>query len=560
MDFHVDGSSWGISASEGLWPVTLRILVVIDGRILLNRSPANFGLGYVLDILRASWSWWVRFDVDIATREECVSEAASGGNTVAFTAFKFTCRDFNIDDYDQIWFFADQPNGTDGSDQTVDADILPPYTLDDDELVLLANWMDRGGGVFATGDHGVLGASLCSRIPRVRTMRRWKRSQDVPSVGGRRRNQTLQPNPAVAGDEFLQEGDTLLQPVELVYSQAVGHFPFMLVKRPHPLMCSNRGPIDRFPDHMHEGELIPDESVVLNEPLGIPGYDRPEYPVIPPEVLASGDLDVGGLRRQPRPRIIAYGRTTNPYFPDIPDTVSTVAALTAGTALGSKRFGLVSVYDGDSVNVGRVVCDSTWHHWLSVNLAGIAEGDDFAYRKVQSYYRNVGLWLATPAQRQAVLIAGVWGVLVGTDPMRITFNQSAWEMGEHALAVLRHTFSPCWIGVLSGSFLEVESLTRVRTPEELPPADPYWSGLSEELVNRAVVGSICKALKPMAFAYRRECSKYDHVRVDEDAIRRQAGLGAKQARELLRHTLDDAVTSLAALRDKIPERRGDCEK
>ena len=162
---------WGVTARTGMWPVTIRILFVIDGRIVLNKDPNAFGLGYVLETLRATWSYWVGFEVDIATREESISEDALGGDAVRHCGFRFTSSDFDIDRYDQIWFFGDQPNETDGSDATTDAHILPPYTLDDDEARLIAMWMDRGGGVFATGDHNVLGASLCSRIPRVRTAR-----------------------------------------------------------------------------------------------------------------------------------------------------------------------------------------------------------------------------------------------------------------------------------------------------------------------------------------------------------------------------------------------------
>src|SRR5688572_16122379 len=181
-----------IAASDRLSPTIIRILVVIDGRIFPAKTTA-FGLGHVLETLRDNWSWWIRFEVDIATREASISPAMLDGNTVKYRAFKFSQgfvvptvpgvpvpegphngpSFFDIDRYDQIWLFADQPNDTDGSDLTTDAHILAPYKLDEIELRVLAEWMDRGGGVFATGDHGVLGAAMCSRIPRVGTMRKW---------------------------------------------------------------------------------------------------------------------------------------------------------------------------------------------------------------------------------------------------------------------------------------------------------------------------------------------------------------------------------------------------
>ena len=152
----------GSGTSDGLWPVRIRILFVVDGRIGLSKG-IDFGLGYVLDALRASWSWWVGFEVDVATREQSMGDLFRGGYTVKYSGFKFDPA-FDIDRYDQIWFFGDRPNGGgDGNDSTTDADILPPYTLEDDELRKIAAWMDRGGGVFATGDHNVLGATSCNR-------------------------------------------------------------------------------------------------------------------------------------------------------------------------------------------------------------------------------------------------------------------------------------------------------------------------------------------------------------------------------------------------------------
>jgi hypothetical protein len=80
---------------------------------------------------------------------------------------------------------------------------------------VLAEWMDRGGGVFAVGDHFNLGASMCSRIPRVRTMRKWTEAQGVPSQFGDDRNETLQLVPASSDD--AREGDATPQTIEPVF-------------------------------------------------------------------------------------------------------------------------------------------------------------------------------------------------------------------------------------------------------------------------------------------------------------------------------------------------------
>src|SRR6185436_12595942 len=71
--------------------------------------------------------------------------------------FRFDAQD--LSSYDQIWMFAVQRS--DG------------LLLTDNELKVIAQFMDGGGGVFATGDHEDLGVAMCGRIPRVRSMRKW---------------------------------------------------------------------------------------------------------------------------------------------------------------------------------------------------------------------------------------------------------------------------------------------------------------------------------------------------------------------------------------------------
>lgn len=537
-------AQWGIALRNGLWPVTIRILFVIDGRIILTKGAQEFGLGYVLDALRAAWAWWVTFEVDIVSREEKMSHDARGSNDVKFLNFRFTQSDFDIHRYDQIWFFGDQPNATDGSDATNDTHIVPPYTLEDAELAIIAGWMDRGGGVFATGDHGVLGASMCSRIPRVRTMRRWKRSDGVPSLNGQRRHQTLQ-----GGSDYLGEGDTQLQPVELVYWATAHKPPFLPQYRPHPVMCSPWGLIDRFPDHMHEGELVPDGLVELDRPLGIPGHEAPEYPFPIPEFIAAGLTDVGTLRWRPRPQIIAFGQTTNRYQPEYM-AFGMAGPMASGPHLITKRFGLVSAYDGHPAKVGRVVCDSTWHHWLSENLTGIATGDLSAYRKMQAYYRNIGLWLSGQTRQRSMVVSAAWGALIGSWPGFFTADQDAWDMGDRALHLFGPTMSPCWSDEVVASFLDFRARSLRNLSGDLSSA-PDWGGLSVELVNRAVVGSVCKALFDTAFEHRRVLQYEDSVTVDTARVHELGLRGAARGIELLRETLTEAATSLARLRDAL---------
>ena len=78
--------------------------------------------------------------------------------------FKFDENDLNF--FDQIWLFGVGAPG-------ITAAIADTNDLTEAELLALTEFMNQGGGVFATGDHADLGAPLCGRVPRVRTMRKW---------------------------------------------------------------------------------------------------------------------------------------------------------------------------------------------------------------------------------------------------------------------------------------------------------------------------------------------------------------------------------------------------
>jgi hypothetical protein len=537
-------STWGITPGYWLWPTPMKILFVIDGRINLTSDPSSFGLGFVLDTLRAPLSWWVRFEVHVAKRGGtfAAGDLGSHGDLTTFENFRFTQAGFDLDRYHQIWLFGDNPNDQNGP--VTDADIAGGFPVDGVELKLVADWMGRGGGVFATGDHSILGASMCSRIPRVRTMRKWRHDQGVPAKSGPARHRTLQPTTET---EERQEGDILLQPLEVVFRRTTAGLPFLRPLVPHPVLCSTRGLIDRFPDHMHEGEVFADEEIQLDRPLDIPGHNRPEYPFVVPEILASAPPDVVALKRRPRPHVVAYGRTTNLDFgPVLSEAVGGVHP-----PLLSKRFGLVSVYDGDSVDLGRVVVDSTWHHWFSFNLAGIEKGDKPAYEKMQAYYRNVGLWLATPAQRASMLISGTWGVLNGSAPMAFDAGTGPWEVGERVLATLELTVSPCMLGGLVAPFLDRAALAMSSAPEELPESDPSWSSLPDELVNRAVVGGIGSALLDLALDHQERRARGQRPRLDPEGIRQRAVDGASLGQTLLKKTVDDAAAGIGAVRASL---------
>jgi len=94
-------SAWGITPGYWLWGTPIRILVVIDGIIDLTKRDAAFGLGYVLETLRAPASWCASFKVDVAKRD---GPLEAGEGYTAYSHFKFTDSGFRLETYDQVWF------------------------------------------------------------------------------------------------------------------------------------------------------------------------------------------------------------------------------------------------------------------------------------------------------------------------------------------------------------------------------------------------------------------------------------------------------------------------
>jgi hypothetical protein len=562
-DPELPGIDWGVGEGPWLWFTELRILFVIDGRINVGSADQGldaFGLGPALETIRdRSFAWWVRIIVDVATRDgdqyedplyairRLLEELADWadwppGDTpidplagVRYFGFRFNQADFDLDAYDQVWFFGDWPGLDFDFDEKDDSgNNLPQYSpLDDAELAIVAEWMDRGGGVFATGDHGTLGASMCHRIPRVRSMRRWTHAQDVPMKYAAR-HETLQhyDDPEYPGDE----SDPYPQPIEPVYRTLDTWPPSLGSRAPHPLLCAVDGVITRFPDHMHEGAVFDDDEVVLNAPLEIAGYSGDEYPPVRPVVLAAlGSIGgVGGALARPRPHVIAYGRTTNTNEP-------------------SERFPLVAVYDGDPAGIGRVVVDSTWHHWFSLNVVPLRKYNPPVYRRMQAYYRNIALWLATPYQRASMLVAATWGALVASEPMDFDFRMDIWQLGERALDVIGRTAPQCtvadWVSTMAGPTASTVMAAADNGTTPSPLGAPIPAGALEH----AIVGGIGLGLRDLVFDYQKTRAQGGRPHLQPEAIREQAIEGAQQGNRALAEALASRAKGLAEVSAKVTE-------
>jgi hypothetical protein len=506
---------WGIGKPPWLWHTWIRILFVIDGRITDSSDPTEFGLGYVLETLRdPSFAWWVRFEVTVKNRD---------------AGFRFTQAGFDINDYHQVWFFGDHPgieaNKLSTGDDVIDHAENSP--LDDAELRIVAEWMDGGGGVFAAGDHSLLGASMCHRIPRVRTMRRWTRAQQVPTFDDDARNETLVHGP---GLEDAWEGDRWPQQIFPVLRHD-SRWPIAFGGSPHPLLCGRKGVIQHFPDHMHEGGLFEDNVVRLNDPLNIPGYERDEYPTVRPVITAAAattaEVETFGIR--PRPQVIAYGLTTHLPAP--------------------RSFPMVSVYDGDPVGLGRVVVDSTWHHWFTPNLVGLKNLSPGYYADMQDYYRNIGVWLSTPEQRARMLIAATWGVLVGSQPGAFDAVLGIRRLGERVVDVIGRTAPQC---ILDELVATVAMLPNPAPRERADDRSWIWAPPRSAL-STLMVGGIAIRMIEQAHHHINEQAHGRQSQFDADVVRRLGLEGVEIGKRELIEALAEGSDRLQEMRDLLAE-------
>lgn len=274
----------------------------------------------------------------------------------------------------------------------------PPFgsSLTNAELQAIADFMDQGGGVFATGDHEDLGVHMCGQIPRVNSMRRWYTASN-PGPNG----EPFAPDQSGGGehDTIVNNGnqsDIYPQSIHINYrygSVYAGSSPIYIynyVKYPHPVLCSPDGVIDVLPDHMHEGLCeVPSN---LTRVFNFGGSNIQEYPM------------VNGTRLKPEVIAQAHNRITN------------------------SKFGVIAVLDGhQDASIGRVLVDATWHHFFNINiqqwqnLKNLVDGGHSPtpqeidaldkYNLIQHYYRNMVYWLA-PRSKQRCFRTRGWYYLL----------------------------------------------------------------------------------------------------------------------------------------------------
>lgn len=325
-----------------------RILVYTDG---LSFTSAQFGLTEFLDALTST---------TIHGMTPIVKTARSSSGTADFENFTFSSTNFNKSKYDVLFLFG-----------------VASGTLPIAERTAIAKFMEDGGGVFATGDHSTLGQRIGGQLPRVKAMRYWD-APDVPTASGPDRITTNHPG-ADNQYQFTDQSDAIPQRLyPKYYYDPMNGNNYSLSKPHYLLQHPTKLIIEVFPDHPHEGECV--EPTNLTTTFTLDGNTHDEFPESAP-----------GLR--PAPEVIAK-------------------SMSSGGGFGGKHpvtpreFGAISVYDGHDADVGRIVTDATWHHFINVNLIASNAGsglDIDSLDRVKTYFRNIAEWLMPKRVRYCAL-------------------------------------------------------------------------------------------------------------------------------------------------------------
>jgi hypothetical protein len=407
---------------------TVNVLVVCDGSL-------NFGIGqlglseFLTTFNQLEATSWVDYRVTLAHRSAIINSP----NPVVvnhISNFNFATS-VNLNDFDQIWLFGIISSG--GGIHT-------------NEKNAIAAYMNGGGGLFATGDHGELGNGMCGDIIRVKDMRYWK---DTPnstndtnevSMDGRRRNDTNRP---AAGDStsiwFDNQSDEI--------PQMIGVRPFG-GGLPHPLLSiatslRPSGIINIMPDHPHEGECTPETSFTVNNVT------------IPTQIIATSF-------------VLGMGTTWN------------------GKALTDPHcFPSISVWDGRIANVGRIVVDSTWHHFVNINLNGVGSTLDKPgiqpglttsdFIVIRQYYMNIAIWMTRRKSMLCWRRHVIFDLFANSQLIEASLNNPIQNINEISLSDLNS------IGALSEEILASKYNPAFARSFLLDIMEEYNKELSEEL-------------------------------------------------------------------------------
>ena len=430
---------------------TIKILIYTDDpQIALTEDFGQFfGLGSMKERLLAHGPTFANLKIEWFSRNpDAESHATNKLDAILEAAAS------KGEPYDEIWFFGLHQSST-NSFSLLARRGGPESELNESEVAALTEWMKirengGGGGVLMTGDHSNenpqrvppgangnyadtaasaeflgLGRALGHSVPRAGELRKWEGPPTYHSADS---------FSTICAGGF--QTDRVPQQLELRSVNADGEPDPN--GQPHPLFFyKDTRFIEVFPDHAHEGAVVTPE-------------------VLAPEVWPS---DPSG--RQIKPHVVALGRDARKRDP----------------------LNIVATYNGDLTGVGRIVADSTWHHYMNLNLRGFPHpaADGTPSDQIGQFYGNLAVWLAPKHKREAMARLMFWELARYT--LLLEEQQDVESTGASAQSVLARCASPC----------EVNELIQVYTPPQVTEFYRAPAGEIQLPSRQRLIGSVLKS-------------------------------------------------------------------
>lgn len=388
--------------------------------------------------------------------------------------------DLNLDDFDQLWLF-----GFNGG---------PPLPAEERELV--ERFMTaKKGGVLVTGDHKPLGSALAETISRVGTMRRWNVEAEGPT-----RNSSLVDGNGNGSFNAQDESDD--RPQIIHYERFPIDAPDGVKLQPHPVLSGPDGPIDVLPDHGHEGEAM--------------------APAVNDQNLATWPRNEAG--HQEPPIVIAWGDVKDP-------------------AVQFKKFGVISVYNGHTVGVGRIIADSSWHHWLNSNLRSFepTPQGQAALKKIDAYFLNCGAWLAPPEKQHEMRLTAWSSIVWANEIVEIPPDSPLTVFGQRAIKQLRRFASSC---AVSEWVLGPDMFNKRLSNSNLAQVSEC-SSLFNLPLQQYLAGGILKALMTQVGSHQPE-KKFSTEAPPDELLETAIISGTAEALSTIETQLDSEVVAVRA--------------
>jgi hypothetical protein len=324
---------------------TIKILIYTDVKIV--DSEDGFGITTLRRLLQEHQPTSASISVELISRVRDGSQADLS-------------KLLGNDTYSQVWFFGYQQLTKDEQDKPEN-----PTKFSKKELEDLVIWMNKGG-VLIAGDHSeedprlnppernnhenylALGRALGHQVPRAGQLRTWKGPPTLELNDSHNTQVLLCAEDDFASDIFERDH----RPQLLILNTFDGTTGEPLPNgRPHQIFegmkDGKRCWIRLFPDHTHDGEVIIPSGKELKKWLKVNGVEP--YP-------ASCGID----KRH------------------------------------GARYIQLALYNGDQAGVGRIAADSTWHHYLNLNLRGFRDStaDPSVLNLIGQFYSNLAVWLS----------------------------------------------------------------------------------------------------------------------------------------------------------------------